>query len=169
MGSPGAPPANSSRSCSDTSDALASCSVCSAFLGSSLIVFLLLETFSFVNSGAPLQHPNQLPSPSGRSTMRRVAAHAASAGVSHRTLSRTPPAAFVPFPVYALTRSVGFDVGSTAVDGGLAAGDLVQVLLQQLGRLCFLLDLFGFLSFFAHCVSPFRNGSFREFQGAPLM
>src|ERR1035437_5016370 len=43
-----------------------------------------------------------------------------------------------------------------------AARDVVQLLLRQLGRLhflhvllCFLLDLFDFLGFFAHGVSPF--------------
>src|ERR1035441_9171463 len=50
------PPATLSRSCSDNSGG-------SAFLVSSLMVFLLFENVSFVNSGAPRKHPNQLPSP----------------------------------------------------------------------------------------------------------
>jgi hypothetical protein len=45
------------------------------------------------------------------------------------------------------------------LDDVTAARDLVQILLRQLGRLhfllCVLLDLFDFLAFFAHGVSPF--------------
>src|ERR1017187_1215974 len=57
-------------SCSDNSasftsctSCFASCSIFSIFLLSWLMVFLLFENVSFVNSGAPLKHPNQLPSP----------------------------------------------------------------------------------------------------------
>src|ERR1035437_8766022 len=64
------PPATSSRSCSDNSagftsftSCFASFSIFSIFLVFLLMVFLLLENVSFVNSGAPLKHPNQLPSP----------------------------------------------------------------------------------------------------------
>src|ERR1039457_2535427 len=61
-----APPATCSRSCSDNSagftSCFASCSIFSTFLVSSLMVFLLFEMSSFVNSGAPRKHPNRLPS-----------------------------------------------------------------------------------------------------------
>src|ERR1019366_929196 len=65
-----APPATLSRSWSDNSvgftsftSCFASFSIFSIFLLSSLMVFLLFEMFSYVNSRAPLKHPNQLPSP----------------------------------------------------------------------------------------------------------